>query len=158
MRIGGRGFIFAARYNSGVERIGRYILNGLAVLSLVMCIVSVALWIRSHWLSEYVGYGRANDEWAVGTDVGGVMVGHLAPYDVGLAHRSEQARRAHFHSNWLGFAYSRGGRGVAVRIPLWFVVLVTALPPIAWGWKRRRRRRVPVCGFEMQPSGTGVGR
>jgi hypothetical protein len=31
-----------------VRRIGRYILNGLTVLSLVLCVATVALWVRSY--------------------------------------------------------------------------------------------------------------
>src|SRR5436309_3549443 len=36
-----------ARYNPQVRRIGRHILNGLTVLSLVLCFAMVALWVRS---------------------------------------------------------------------------------------------------------------
>jgi hypothetical protein len=35
-----------------VRRIGRYILNGLTVLSLVLCVATVGLWVRSYWRSD----------------------------------------------------------------------------------------------------------
>jgi hypothetical protein len=39
-----------------VRRIGRYILNGLAVLSLVLCVATVALSVRSY--TKFVDFGR----------------------------------------------------------------------------------------------------
>jgi hypothetical protein len=41
-----------------VRRIGRYILNGLTVLSLVLCVGTVGLWVRSYWK-----YDQLNYEW-----------------------------------------------------------------------------------------------
>jgi hypothetical protein len=35
-----------------VKRIGRYILNGLTGLSLLLCLVTVGLWVRSCWVAD----------------------------------------------------------------------------------------------------------
>ena len=37
----------AARYNAAMRRFGRWIFNGMAVVSLVLCVASAALWVRS---------------------------------------------------------------------------------------------------------------
>jgi hypothetical protein len=46
-----------------VRWIGRKILNGLNVLSLVLCVGIVALWVRSHWVTydlQYTGLHHGN--------------------------------------------------------------------------------------------------
>jgi hypothetical protein len=40
----------------GVRRIGRYTLNGLTVLSLVLCVATVALWVRSASRAAWITY------------------------------------------------------------------------------------------------------
>jgi len=35
-----------------VKRLGRWTLNALTVLSLVLCVVTVALWVRAGWVEE----------------------------------------------------------------------------------------------------------
>src|SRR5690349_19750584 len=42
-----------------MRRIGPYILNALAALSLLLCVATVGLWVRSSWVREIVGLGRA---------------------------------------------------------------------------------------------------
>jgi hypothetical protein len=37
-----------------VRRLARYILNALTIASLLLCAASVVLWVRSHWLLEFV--------------------------------------------------------------------------------------------------------
>ena len=36
-----------------------------------------------------------------------------------------------------------------VGVPLWFVTLVTAIPPLAWAWRHRKTRAAPR-GFDVQ--------
>ena len=38
-----------------MRRIGRYILNGLTVLSLVLCVAMIVLWVRSYYEWERLG-------------------------------------------------------------------------------------------------------
>jgi hypothetical protein len=33
----------------------RRIFNAIAVLSAVMCVATVVLWVRSHWIADFVG-------------------------------------------------------------------------------------------------------
>jgi hypothetical protein len=42
----------------GVRRIGRYILNGITVLSLVLCLAISALWVRSYFHTDQLGRWR----------------------------------------------------------------------------------------------------
>jgi 4-amino-4-deoxy-L-arabinose transferase-like glycosyltransferase len=44
-----------------VRRIGRYILNGLAVLSLLLCVATVGLWVRSYDQAERIGWASAGN-------------------------------------------------------------------------------------------------
>src|SRR6266571_556610 len=46
----------AAWYNAGVRRFGRYIFNGLTVLSLVLYVATVVLWVRSRRGGDYIAY------------------------------------------------------------------------------------------------------
>lgn len=39
-----------------MNRIGRYILNGLTVLSLLLCVTTVGLWVRSYFVFDAVNY------------------------------------------------------------------------------------------------------
>src|SRR5256885_2082005 len=41
-----------------MRRIGRYILNGLTVLSVVLCVATVALWVRSYWVWDTVSHTK----------------------------------------------------------------------------------------------------
>jgi len=38
-----------------MRRLGRYILNGLTVLSLLFCLATVAMWVRSYWVVDGPG-------------------------------------------------------------------------------------------------------
>src|SRR5687767_12045308 len=46
-------------------RMKRRLLNFLAAVSLVLCLATTALWIRSHWVGEafIAGYGQVGKGW-----------------------------------------------------------------------------------------------
>src|SRR4051812_40955628 len=49
-----------------VKRIGRYILNGITVLSLVLCVATGGMWWRSYLVGEIMGFGlEKSPRWEV---------------------------------------------------------------------------------------------
>src|SRR5437763_821895 len=52
-------------YHAGVRRIGRYILNALTVLSLVLCVATVGMWVRSYWVGSTLSRVSQNG-WVAG--------------------------------------------------------------------------------------------
>jgi hypothetical protein len=64
-----------------VRRIGRYILNTLTVLSLVLCVGTLGLWVRSHCVSDWITHDRESATGAVvtarKTEIG-IGAGHAA--------------------------------------------------------------------------------
>jgi len=44
-----------------VRRLGRYIVNALTALSLLLCAATVALWVRSFWVGDGVSWGNVTD-------------------------------------------------------------------------------------------------
>src|SRR5258705_9819501 len=42
---------------SGIRRLFSYIINGVAILSLLLCFTLVMLWLRTWWRTETVGVG-----------------------------------------------------------------------------------------------------
>ena len=53
-----------------MRRIGRYILNGLTVLSLVLCMATVGLWVRSYGIPQKLQFSRSGVLWEVASDHG----------------------------------------------------------------------------------------
>jgi hypothetical protein len=139
----------------GVRRIGRYILNGLTVLSLVLCTASAALWVRSHWRRDLIAW-NLRDRWSavsMGTGVGGAFFAHsqflLVSAQRNLVYDSDEAEP--YRARWCccGFAYELvEGYLFRVYVPFWFIVLVTAIGPVLW-WSKLRRRTVPAPGFDV---------
>src|SRR5690349_846649 len=44
--------------SEGMRRIGRYLLNALTLLSLLLCAATAAFWIRSHWITDGISFER----------------------------------------------------------------------------------------------------
>jgi hypothetical protein len=146
-----------------MKRIGRYILNGLTVLSLVLCIASAALWVRSHWRRDLVAW-NLRDRWSavgVGANAGGAFIVHshflLASAQRSLVYDSDEAEPYKARWQCCSFAYERvQGYLFTVYVPFWFIVLLTAIGPVLWWWKLRRGAQ-PARGFGLEPRGAGGG-
>ena len=50
-------------YNQDLRRIRRYILHGVTALSLLLCVATATLWVRSYWRAD-----RLTVDWGLGED------------------------------------------------------------------------------------------
>jgi hypothetical protein len=139
-----------------VRRFARAVFARCAILSLALCLVALALWPLSHYRSAGVTYGKMDltgvwELW-IATDSLIIVRIDYAPSIPGFRYASGQAGNPDVRWEWqgLGFAVKRGAEVTIARLPLWFVAFVTALPPFAWGWTRRRRHRTNGRGFPVQ--------
>jgi hypothetical protein len=158
-----------------VRRIGRYILNGLTILSLVLCVATAAFWVRSHWRGDQFGLGFPNQMYfeiqsgngdlvlSEGRDnfSNGFLVFRaswkMGPFWVNRVPMDGELR-------FWGFSYAEGvwlmqGRPTMIRwltIPSWgALTLFTLLPSFRLYRSLRRQRAAKVgrcrkCGYDLR--------
>lgn len=150
------------------------------VLSLLMCVATGALWVRSYWRTDLVGYdGRERDGyWQRG--------GNLSSSrgEIGLewwlrqneTSRTVMGRRWGFESwpdpeptrSWHHFAFNAAQFGLDrktyahfVSLPHALLVILFAMPGALWFIRFQRRRRIEarieemrcaVCGYDLRAS------
>ena len=174
----------------------RWAVNLLALLSLCLCVGTAYVWVRSQ--QEVKSLIRDRPRWTVNLAIyrGRVKV---ALFDESMGTRDLvadphrgwyttisyftgdarlEAPRADQIISAAGFAFwhrltvwpdSRKGHEWGTMVPLWSIVIVTAIGPIAWVVPRERRHRATglcaVCGYDLRESpercpecGTEVGR
>jgi hypothetical protein len=159
-----------------VKRSRRWLSNGLAGLSLLLCVAALALWVLSFFSGAGINWRKSSA--TLGLDAylarGGMCAaytslaqsaGPQAPrgfffHHGGSASRLDPLSRitgsAHLRFKFLGFGlYSIDGPGIYQRIvfwPCWSVVLVTAAFPAIW-WVGRRRLapgHCETCGYDLR--------
>jgi hypothetical protein len=105
-----------------MKRFRRWVFNGLAALSLVLCLATCVLWVRSYFVPEVYNW----------TDVTNVGWGRLRGPDDLLSAPAGIPREFRIYGN-------------AIMLPYALVALLTALLPLAWllellrAWHRRRQ-------------------
>jgi hypothetical protein len=137
----------------------------LALLSLVLCVASVALCVRSHRVSDDIGFGRVGGDLHYVVSIRGRL--HLRTdldggYTGGFSYRSERIgprgtwnggmsgypRQPEWRlgfiwqtyvSSYFGLGQSYTIRSRLIVVPYWFLAAVFALPPLAWLIGTRRR-------------------
>jgi hypothetical protein len=62
----------ASGEGEALKRIGRYILNTLTLLSLVLCVMTLAAWLRSFWCRDELMNARRLSELSIVSDSGGI--------------------------------------------------------------------------------------
>lgn len=172
-----------------------------AAASVLLLVAAAALWVRSYWRNDY--YKTAARQTCVFTQPGALWFTFAdRPYRTRPGYASEPATSAFDRQNrtWAldgrpstnGYAgYSYRGLGFAcfwftqtsyappcrftyVGVPMWAVVIVTAVAPALWLRRRQRRRaaarlagccahcgydlratpdRCPECGVPARPTG-----
>ena len=133
----------------------------LAAVSLMLCIVALFAWVRSH-LGESILLGSIPGALAFGSfDASQSFIENFwgASGDSGPLRALStmgNPRRAlgflHNSGNWNGAAFW------IIAIPYWLIVPLTAILPLRWWLHRRRRRAWAVsgrclgCGYDLRGS------
>ena len=152
----------------------RRLLNLLTALSLLLCVVVAALWVRSFWRSDGVQHGGpAETSW--GSETGTLVFSRSYPGESGIGSTAgwefnsypvepredspfingQQFRYRAFGFEIASYLPARGtvaANGANMRfwyvyVPHWFAVAVLALPPSLGLWRRWRRRRKIGAGL-----------
>lgn len=156
-----------------MRRLLRILLNAATVLSLVLCAVTAAAWVRSYQAHDWVWWPLENQGLlSIGTYRGGLLAALLTDFlpppaagwleSAPLSYAEARGPQGTFF-NRFGFAlgYFQGSEGVIPRLacPFWFIILLTAILPAARlaGWRRRRARRLRLrpglcqhCGYDCR--------
>jgi hypothetical protein len=148
-------------YDAGMRR---RVVNVLAVVSAVVCVLSLAVVGRSFfWLDSVVVPTGQNNSCGVQTMDGQLVLMHVR-YRLDLHYsstRTAEERPVYDEMwqrltgiRWLGMGWERSrpfsGRKTLI-LPLWVVPIVTAIPPV-WWW--RVRRRAGGRGFALELKGS----
>lgn len=147
-----------------MKRVRGWLFNLAAGVSLVLCVATAVLWVRSYWTSDAVGFTRQVPVPAsriVWSTTGSITYRHLthtagsltAYQSAGWVYEHGPAVSFDFGPNihrFLGIAYAdntwnrgvfSGTREIAVRVPYWLLLAVTGALPIARFLLSPRRRR-----------------
>jgi hypothetical protein len=167
-------------YNPDVRRIGRYIINGLAVLSLVLCVATVGLWGAAAFGVRQRTFERGGRIITIGIAGDHAWVTTIAGWPSGTLRPGE---RVTFFPEPGGSSWSAPGcwsdRGMAeaitydgryrrrgayfnARLMFWLPAALSAILPLfylaprVWARQRGRRRalegRCSACGYDLIPS------
>lgn len=150
----------------------RRLFNLVAVLSLVLCVATVVVGVRSYWLGIQIGYQSPGPaagwqrQWSVGCYSGRlpyIRPGWLAPgqpAEKGWFAHPRHARPGYHIDGVAGFerrTVTAADRWLSeVRFPIWILTAVFALAPaVALQRLRRRLRRAtrgqcPRCGYDLR--------
>ena len=153
----------------------RKMFNFAALVSLLLCVATVVMWVRSYRLQDgvHITDARNWDIYAL-SPRGGVIIGYryggpLIKFDVrqlgigpqgGWSYRALPSRYSYRNwpapggrhsSNWRlgGFALLRGKfqRMVerSITLPYWFLSLLTSITPLFWMFRIYRPRKLVGC-------------
>ena len=148
----------------------RLLLNLAALVSVLLCIASIAIWVRSHGQWDMLAYEGGNVQATLTSLDGRVQFFrrsgfpraepewdfHSRPNPSGWMIDSMPGRRWY---QWLGFDFRSTPSGVVPRdlivmLPYWFLTLVTAAGPVGWMVRRVRHRPMPGrcsrCGYDLR--------
>lgn len=150
-----------------MRRLGRYIYNGLTVLSLLICLVTVVLWVRAYHHTDRLAYHSSSIYVMLVASPSGMLCGCMT--DMAAAHHaalasSPDALSEHWYYDRRydsfvhnGFVFSKADTGFAISIglPYWLIFLITAAVPAARLTARLRRKRpppglCPKCRYDLR--------
>jgi hypothetical protein len=158
-----------------MKRFRRWVFNGIAAISLLLCITAIGLWVRSYWIVDQIRNVGVYVEQDFGSDSGRLLyniqdVAHPSPRSNGrwfhhVYFHDSSDRAWHIWSDEVAeasWSLTRTGFVVAVRsalkskrieyisivIPDFALVLVTGIMPaivMIRRWKRRARSGSGQC-------------
>jgi len=122
-----------------VRRLGRYIFNGLTVLSLLVCLAAGVLWLSRDACVPTLAYRSGQMRYEVALGFRGAQYCWIA--DVGPAQWEYHSLPTASHG--YGFVFSRtfDRTGFVVGVPYWFIFVIAAIMPTARLAKRLLRKR-----------------
>jgi hypothetical protein len=152
-----------------VKRLRRIILNALTVLSLLLCVATTGLWVRSYRAYDEIGFAKG-DRWSamVASSRGGILCGFRGTYSEPVEQHGWWRHRYlanPFDFSWgslpgfyvlfdhCGFALEGAKMNQThyhmVIVPTWFILLVMFSLPFQW-WRQHRRdskrKLLGLCG------------
>jgi hypothetical protein len=147
-----------------VRKLFRWTINGLTVLSLVLCVGVAVLWGTSYRAERRVWYGGTERAYSFETDDGSLVLivvrRHFAGYvPVGWGRVNNRYRWVGRPRFWGDWNFRPGVTEVAhVRIPFHFLVPALLIAPLAWLRSRARSRcrdlalseRCVSCGYDLR--------
>ena len=159
-----------------MKRFLRYIFNIATVCSLVLCLASGPLWIRSYRYCEWIQWRNARGFRSIGTAIGGARISFMitdwskrpdiftgptyvkeppSPVFNWMIMLSSDTGSKFIEWQQAGFyrfeeRRSAGAWNAVWIIPFWFIMLLTSVLPLIWSVKRWRaiaKRRRTMHGF-----------
>jgi hypothetical protein len=144
-----------------VRRIGRYIVNGLTVLSLGLCVATVVLWVRSYRradsLCSYTGSfeiisfgGRVGADWEPKRmGINDLHWGQVEGFAFDVAFPFAE------HHGFAGFAWFVLDPRVGLTFPHWALTLILGALPVSFALAVARRARHSMnrcarCGYDLR--------
>ena len=120
----------------------RRVFNLAAALSLMLCLATVALWVRSYWVRDDVMY-RSVNVWSV---IGQCRFVTASPRTGFRWEMDTNVPRKEDYSHYAAFSFERDGGRPHLCVPHWFVACLFAAVPTAWVSLYARRRHLLACG------------
>jgi hypothetical protein len=139
----------------------------LSVLSLLLCVGTLALWVRSYWVGDAVGW-PIHGCW-VATSNGRTLLVLVDGYSIPNPFRLTAGPRSERFWQWyirdesmpptfefVGFASRRGPNWTHYAVPMWFLALLFAILPalhLRALIRSRRLRRIghcQRCGYDLR--------
>ncbi len=131
-----------------MKRIGRYILNGFTVLSLLLCMATVVLWVRSYWVCDVIvrRIGR-------GTNGVWLVKGNILWQDYWFDRLGVSGQRGwHLKSVSVQQAGGFGGNNPffhPTSVPLW-LPLFLMVQPLWLGKRKSFPDHCASCGYDLR--------
>lgn len=139
---------------------------GVSVLSLICCLATVGLWVRSYWVSDRVGR-VARDASTLRQTVTMSAAGYLivTHFKVGSSDFPERESGLRYHrvnldgNVQLKYGFFFRQNDFVIQLAHWMFVLLFALAPAWWvvgPWRRQSKRRklglCLNCGYDLRAS------
>jgi hypothetical protein len=154
----------------------RLLFTALSALSLLVCVVTLALWMRSYWVNDSFDWGRPTVRHSIGSNRGNIWWDRIditkspqASFSRGTGYDRHPAGAFNdtFPPTWsfAGFAWRHAvfsltpGSGAVdtrnLRVPDWSIALAMLVLPGLWLMTRRLRNRradglCRRCGYDLR--------
>jgi len=143
-----------------------------AAISLVICMLTTALWVRSYFILDAMDWSTSHGRAGFSTTQGHIAYGAVSLTPAyrgkvihGFSYRSTAVGYGFslsimrpWWTSWTGFALARVRQpsfsAWDFRVPFWLPLLLSAIAPLLW---YRRRHRYPPgtcqqCGYDLRAS------